>query len=179
MNSQIPVRNLSVPLIELYPIMQEVLESGNTFTLTVRGNSMYPFLRDLRDQAIFAPINERTIRKGDIVFYQRDSGQFVMHRVYDVDVNGKMMIVGDAQWTLEHHIRPDQLRAYVIQVIRKGKTISCEKGSWRNLMTTYMNMRIDHPGITKFLYRMVIYSHKLCTDPACVVRLLKRVFGKN
>lgn len=179
MNNTTPVRNLSVPLFELYPIMREVLESGSTFSITVRGNSMYPFLRDLRDQAVFAPLKGHTISKGDIVFYQRDSGQYVMHRVFSVDEAGVMTIVGDAQWTLECGIRPDQLRAYVAQVVRKGKVISCEKGFWRNLMTVYMDMRINHPKVAQFLYHMVYYSHKLLTDPACIVRFLKRVLGNH
>lgn len=173
------VKSITVPLAELYPIMKEVLDQGNAFCITVRGNSMYPFLRDLRDQAVFAPLNSRAIRRGDIVFYQRASGQFVMHRVYSVDENGVMTLVGDAQWTLEPGIRPDQLRAYVVKVIRKGKEISCEQGAWRALMTLYMRLRIRAPRLTRFALRMGHYAVKLVTDPACVIRRIKRTHAKT
>ncbi len=168
-------KTMSVPLHDLYPVMKEVLDEGGTFSITVRGNSMYPFLRDLRDQAVFASLANRKIRPGDIVFYQRASGQFVMHRVYKVDSNGIMTIVGDAQWTLEPGIRPNQLRAFVIKVVRKGKEIDCEKGFWRNLMATYMRLRIRVPRLTRFAMRMFHYAEKLVTDPACMMRRIKRI----
>lgn len=172
-------RSIFIPWEELYIVIKEVIDDGKTFSMIGRGNSMRPFLKGSRDSVVFSSLTDRCICKGDIALYQRDSGQFVIHRVYAVDENGVMTFVGDAQWTLEPGIRPDQLRAYVTQVIRKKKVISCEKGFWRNLMMTYMDMRIDHPRITKFVYHVVRYSYKLITDPACVVRFLKRVFGKN
>lgn len=179
MSNQQVERFLYIPWEELYSVIKEVIDDGKSFTMIGRGNSMRPFLQGSRDSVVFSAVADRQIRKGDIALYRRDSGQFVIHRVYAVDANGEMAFVGDAQWTLECGIRPDQLRAYVTQVVRKGKVISCEKGFWRNLMTVYMDMRINHPKVAKFLYHMVYYSHKLLTDPACVVRFLKRVLGKR
>lgn len=167
------VKSKTVPLAELYPVMEEVLSSGGTFSITVSGNSMYPFLKHMRDQAVFAPIGARSIRRGDIVFYQRASGQFVMHRVYCVDNAGVMTMLGDAQWTLEPGIRPEQLRAYVIKVVRKGKEINCERGYWRRVMTAYL-ARVKAPRLTRFILRAARYAIKLVTDPACVARYIRR-----
>lgn len=149
-----PGKTLSLPLDALYPLIEEALESGREVYIAVRGSSMRPFLHDLRDQAVFAPVGSRTIRKGDIVFYQRDSGQFVMHRVYAVDGEGVMTIVGDAQQALEKGVRPDQLRAYVTRVVRKGREISCEKGMWRLIMTLYQ-MRIRYPHLVRMGIRLL------------------------
>ena len=33
-----------VALAELYPLMREILDGGGSFTLTVTGTSMYPFI---------------------------------------------------------------------------------------------------------------------------------------
>ena len=139
---------LSLPLKELFPLIEESLRAGQEVYMTVRGNSMSPFLQDGRDQVVFAPLGERKIRRGDIVFYQRDNGQFVMHRVYRVAQDGVLSIVGDAQWTLERGIRPAQLRAFVPRVIRKGKEISCEKGLWHGLMSLYL-LRIRFPRLAR------------------------------
>lgn len=141
-------RQKTVPLAELYPIIAEVLDGGGQFTITITGNSMSPFVYEYRDQAVFAAVEGRRIRRGDIVFYQRDSGQFVMHRVYDVGPDGVMSIAGDAQWTLETGVRPDQLRAFVVRVVRKGKEVSCEKGMWHRLMTLYL-VRFRHPRMVR------------------------------
>lgn len=121
MSNQQAERSIFIPWEELYSVIKEVIDEGKTFTMIGRGNSMRPFLQGSRDSVIFTSITDRNIRKGDIALYRRDSGQFVIHRVYDVDANGLMTFVGDAQWTLERGIRPDQLRAYVAKVVRKGK----------------------------------------------------------
>lgn len=142
------MKQLSLPLKDIYPLIAETLEAGGEVYITVRGNSMSPLLQDGRDQAVFAPLNNRQIRRGDIVFYQRDNGQFVMHRVYQVDAGGVMTMLGDAQWTLEPDIRPDQLRAFVPRVVRKGKEISCESGFLHGLMKMYL-WRIRFPRMAR------------------------------
>lgn len=148
------MKTFSMPLKDLYPLIEEVLVEGGEVYITVRGNSMSPFLYDGRDQAVFAPIGDRKIRKGDIVFYQRDSGQYVMHRVYAVDRDGVMTLVGDAQWTLEPGIRPDQLRAFVPRVVRKGKEVSCERGFWHRAMMAYQ-LRIRYPRLIRIALRLI------------------------
>lgn len=148
------MKQLSLPLKDMYPLIAEALDHGAEVYITVRGNSMSPFVYDGRDQAIFAPLGERRIRRGDIVFYQRIGGQFVMHRVYSVDASGVMTMLGDAQWTLEPGIRPEQLRAFVPRVVRKGREVSCEKGFLHRLMTLYL-LRIRYPRLTRLGLRIL------------------------
>lgn len=148
------MKQLSLPLEELYPLIEESLGAGGEVYMTVRGNSMSPFLYDQRDQAVFAPLGDRRIRRGDIVFYQRKGGQFVMHRVYAVGADGVMTMLGDAQWTLEPGIRPEQLRAFVPRVVRKGREVSCEKGLLHRLMTLYL-LRIRFPRLARFALRLL------------------------
>ena len=57
-----------------------------------------------------------------MVFYQRDNGQFIMHRILRVR-DGCYDIVGDAQIDIEKDIRDDQIFAIVTKVCRKGKWI--------------------------------------------------------
>lgn len=148
------MKQLSLPMSEIYPLIEQMITEGGEAHVTIRGSSMSPFLHDGRDQAVFAPLPPRPIRRGDIVLYQRDGGQFVMHRVYSVDDGGTMTLLGDAQRTLEPGIRPEQLRAFVPRVIRKGKSISCERGLWHRLMTAYM-LRIRYPRAARLVMRVL------------------------
>lgn len=165
------MKQLSLPLKDMYPLLAESLESGCEVYITVRGNSMSPFLYDGRDQAVFAPLGSRRIRRGDIVFYQRIGGQFVMHRVYSIDAAGAMTMLGDAQWTLEPGIRPDQLRAFVPRVVRKNREVSCERGFWHTLMKLWM-YRIRCPRLAKLCLRLV-------RIPFAVKRRILRLFRKK
>ena len=40
-----------------------------------------PFLIDRRDQVLIKRI-ERPLKKGDIAFFQRENGQYIMHRIH-------------------------------------------------------------------------------------------------
>ena len=119
------MKQLSLPLKDIYPLIAETLGGGGEVYITVRGSSMSPFLHDGRDQAVFASVADRRIRRGDIVFYQRRGGQFVMHRVYSVDAEGTLTMLGDAQVALEPDIEPEQIIALSKAFIRKGKRIEC------------------------------------------------------
>lgn len=88
--------------------------------LIVSGSSMTPFLVGGRDTVYLSRL-ERPVRRGDILLYQRDSGQYVLHRVWKVEKNGTFTMVGDAQVELEHGIREDQVIAIVTFALRKGK----------------------------------------------------------
>lgn len=66
---------------------------------------------------------ERELRKGDIVFYERPGGQFVVHRI--CGVHGESYdLIGDGQTEIEHNVRREQIFARVTQVERKGKRLA-------------------------------------------------------
>ena len=68
-------------------------------------------------------VEERELRKGDIVFYERPGGQFVVHRICGVHGESSDLI-GDGQTEIEHNVRREQIFARVTQVERKGKRLA-------------------------------------------------------
>ena len=91
--------------------------------LIVSGRSMTPFLVPGRDTVYLSRL-ERPVQRGDILLYQRDSGQYVLHRVWKVEKDGSFTMVGDAQTELEPGIRENQIIAIVTSVVRKGKPMA-------------------------------------------------------
>ena len=65
-----------------------------------------------------------------MVFYQRDNGQFVMHRIWKKKSDGYYMI-GDAQTEIEGPLREDQIFALITKVQRKGKWIGPGDFWWK------------------------------------------------
>lgn len=104
---------------EYVSVLRELTEEGKEVSLLISGNSMSPFLIHQRDYIYFKK-PDRELKKGDMVFYQRDSGQFVMHRIWKVRPDG-YYIVGDAQTVIEGPVRRDQIFALITKVQRKGK----------------------------------------------------------
>ncbi len=104
---------------EYVSVLRELTEEGKEVSLIISGSSMSPFLIHQRDYIYFKK-PDRELKKGDMVFYQRDSGQFVMHRIWKVRPDG-YYIVGDAQTVIEGPVRRDQIFALITKVQRKGK----------------------------------------------------------
>lgn len=80
---------------------------------------MNPFLVHGRDSACFKK-PDRALKKGDMVFYQRENGQFVMHRIVGISPSG-CDLLGDAQTQVERGVRREQIFGLVTRVRRKGR----------------------------------------------------------
>lgn len=139
---------------EYVSVLKELTEQGKEVSLLISGNSMSPFLIHQRDYIYFKK-TDRKLKKGDMVFYQRDSGQYVMHRIWKVKPEG-YYIVGDAQTEIEGPVREDQIFARITKVQRKGKWIEPGDFWWEFF---------EHVWI-----RMVPVRRKIMTIYAKVIR---------
>ena len=71
---------------EYISILRELTEEGRQVSLIISGNSMAPFLIHGRDTVWFEK-PKRPLKRGDIVFFQRDDGSFILHRIRRVHKN--------------------------------------------------------------------------------------------
>ncbi|MBE5773447.1 MAG: hypothetical protein E7337_05880 [Clostridiales bacterium] len=114
---------------EYVDVLRGLIKEGKEVSMLVAGSSMNPFLIHYRD-TIFFKKPDCALRRGDMVFYQRDSGQYVMHRILRVKPEG-LYIVGDAQTEIEGPVREDQVFAIITRVKRKGKMIGPDDFWWK------------------------------------------------
>lgn len=136
------ISRLCSPSYKDFRIFLELIESGEDVPLTGSGNSMRPFLRDEKDVLIMTSPIGREIATGDVVLYQRDNGQLVIHRVYKRCKDGTFCFVGDNQWSLERNISPHQFCAVAKKVVKEGKAIDCERGLLKNCFIVRMYIRV-------------------------------------
>lgn len=106
---------------EYVSVLREIAESGKVVSLRISGGSMTPFLAHGRDYIYFTK-PDRELRRGDMVFYQRQNGQYVMHRIYKKKAEG-YYIVGDAQTEIEGPVAESQIFARIVKVKRKGRLL--------------------------------------------------------
>lgn len=105
---------------EYISMLRELINEGREVNLIVTGSSMSPFLIHGRD-TVYLRKPDHELKRGDIVFYERDDGHFVLHRILKVNDNDTYDIIGDNQDVIEEGVRRNQIFAYVFKVIRKGK----------------------------------------------------------
>ena len=108
---------------KFYPLMVEAFNENKTFSFPVKGSSMRPLFKN--DYVVtLKKIDEYKI--GDILFFRRDDGAFVLHRLRRIDKDA-LYIVGDHQTSLER-VRPDQLIGKVIDYKKYNNKIYYLKG---------------------------------------------------
>lgn len=136
-------------------IVRELLQEGHEVPLVVTGNSMSPFLIHERDEILISGIN-RPLKKGDMAFFQRSSGQYVMHRIRYIkkgkDGNDdEYYFIGDAQTVTEGPIARKQIFGLITAVKRKGKTIREGDFWWEFFQHIWLHM-IPFRYITSRIY---------------------------
>ena len=113
----------TISLSDMYPIIKEVLDNGGTFSLTITGTSMYPFILGGRDQVTLSPVPKK-LKKNDLPLYRRKNGQFVLHRIVKVCKDGTYTCCGDHQHQLERGLRHEQMIGLATAYVRKGKKLT-------------------------------------------------------
>lgn len=122
---------------EYMKVVRSILEEGKEVPLVVTGNSMMPFLIDRRDQVLIKRI-ERPLKKGDIAFFQRENGQYIMHRIHfmrkdDRTGENQFYFIGDGQKNIEGPIKETRIFGVITGVLRKGKYLDEHTFTWRFL----------------------------------------------
>ena len=98
---------------------RDIIESKGFLVSTIVGISMYPLLRQRKDSVHLVKI-DKPLKKNDVILYQRDSGQYVLHRLIKIK-NGKYIFCGDNQWQKEYGITDRHIIALMEGYYRKEK----------------------------------------------------------
>ncbi|MDR0907717.1 MAG: S24/S26 family peptidase [Rikenellaceae bacterium] len=106
-----------------------LIEQGEAVTITVRGTSMTPFLRDGRDKVILTPFEDADLARGAVVLF-RHKERHILHRIIRRRGNS-LEIQGDALFTTETATVTDVV-AVVKEIVRpSGRVIRNGSVCWR------------------------------------------------
>lgn len=112
----------------LMPVIRERLAEGQSVIFLPRGTSMLPMLRQGKDSVVLSAVPER-LKKYDLPLYQRENGQYILHRV--VNVGDAYTCIGDNQFVLEHGVGHHQMVAVVSAFVRDGRQIEADSPGYR------------------------------------------------
>ena len=103
---------------------EEIIRRDGRLVYTSVGDSMLPFIRSGKDLLVIEKPQGR-LKKYDVPLYRRDSGQYVIHRVWKVREND-YVICGDNRWQRETGITDRHILGVLTAIVRDGKTISVQ-----------------------------------------------------
>lgn len=105
---------------------REILEREGRLIFTPGGTSMRPMLRHHECPVLLVPRPKERLKKYDVPFYQRDNGQYVLHRIIKVKKDG-YVCCGDGQVVPEDSVRDDMIFAVLKGYYKGGRYIDVEK----------------------------------------------------
>ncbi len=121
------------------PQVVQLIQEGHKATIIARGNSMRPFIEDGRDKLVFGEVDGLAV--GDVILAEVTEGHFVCHRIEKME-NGMVTMRGDGNVTGTEVFPVANVRAKLVQVVRKGKlytlstsrTWKCYSAVWPKLL---------------------------------------------
>lgn len=142
-------------LVDLMPLIREQLQMKQTVRFSPKGTSMLPMLRQGIDQVVLSPLPEK-LKKYDLPLYQRNNGQYVLHRIVDT-AEGTYVCMGDNQFVKEPGIRQKQMIAVVTAFYRNGKCYEVTQWRYRLYCRVWYHTR---------------YLRQICRKGKCLLRRL-------
>jgi hypothetical protein len=119
------------PMEQLAPVIMEFLGEGKQVIITGRGNSMLPLIRNGKDHIKLAPCKAEELEPGDVIFYRRSGGSYVIHRVIERSSDNTFTIKGDSQTWAERGIVKEQIYGRMVAYIRGDKEVSVDNRIYR------------------------------------------------
>lgn len=112
---------MGVSLSELYPIIAETLSQKGRVEFVSRGISMLPMLGDGKNKVVLKAL-EGEPKVGDVIFYRRKDGAFILHRIVAKNKNG-FVCRGDNQIFKEKGVQRDWIIAFLEGFYNKGEYV--------------------------------------------------------
>lgn len=114
-------------------MMEEIrvlISEGKTVSLTVKGNSMNPFMVHLRDQITLGPWKEEDIVKGTVALVKDIRGNYLIHRIIRKDEK-TVTLLGDGNIGMTETAEYKNIIGIMYSIRRNGKEVSRNSLKWR------------------------------------------------
>ncbi len=115
---------------EFMPVVEAALSRKQPVRMTVRGNSMVPFIHN-GETVELEPFSGRP-RLGDILLARYREGGYIMHRVVRNGFRG-VLLRGDARWHFECEgpLEESDIIGNAVRSWHKGRIRDHRQGAWR------------------------------------------------
>lgn len=110
--------------------VERLLAEGESVTITIRGNSMRPWLRDGKHKVVLRHCSGRDLQVGDIALFRYHEAH-VLHRVVEIAGN-QITFAGDGNIGQKEQVAFDKVIASAESIILpNGRVVACHSREWR------------------------------------------------
>ena len=116
--------------------VERLLTESDEVTITIRGNSMRPMLRDGRDGVVLRRYESEPIRVGDVMLFKYRSG-YVLHRVIKIE-DEQITFAGDGNYKIYEQAQRSEIVARMVAYVRDGRRVECKDREWQRYSRLWM-----------------------------------------
>ena len=149
----------TIPNDYFFIFVEEEISKGKNVRFRVKGFSMLPVIRNMRDDVILYPCNPEELQPLDIVLF-KFNGRHILHRIIRKE-GDTFIIQGDGIYASHEYCKPEDIVGKVEYIIRGKHTISVHSKSFRVYSKLWYHLR----GIRRYLL--------------FINRVMTRIFGSH
>lgn len=130
----------------------EVAE-GHSVRFRLKGQSMFPLLRNERDEVVLYPCKENELQPMDVVLF-RYQGRHVLHRILRRE-GERLYLQGDGSYVAKEECMVADVVGKVHEIIRpSGKVIPVDAWQWRLVSRLWRGLGIFRNPCLRVLHKL-------------------------
>ena len=120
----------TIPNDTFFACVESELAEGRPVRFRLKGNSMFPLLRNGKDVVVLEKCPAESLQPMDVVLF-RYRGKHVLHRIIRRE-GERLLIQGDGSIVAKEECKVDDVVGKVVQICRSsGKVLSVDSWQWR------------------------------------------------
>ena len=134
--------------------VESKIAEGRLVRFRLKGHSMFPLLRNERDEVVLYPCTEAELKPMDVVLF-RYQGKHVLHRIIRRE-GTKLLIQGDGSFVAKETCTVADVIGKVRSVVRpSGKELSVDDWQWRFPSWVWRRMGVLRNPLLRVLRRVL------------------------
>ncbi len=117
-------KEMTIPNVVFMENLEELISSGQDVRITVKGISMWPTFKDMKDSVVLSSVDNSAVRRGDVVLFRRCDGNKCLHRIIHRQGN-LLKIRGDGVYGFFEETDVQG----VIAIVKSGTFLNCNNFS--------------------------------------------------
>lgn len=118
----------------------------------INGTSMLPLLEEGKALVDVVSINQKQLKKGDVILYKRGNGTLVLHRIIKIESEDVFIALGDHQFTNAEKVNTNQIIAVARGFFINGNYVDEKKLRYR----IYKRIWLSSLTLRKYLLKLHI-----------------------
>ena len=135
-------------------VEQEIAE-GRSVRFRLVGHSMFPLIRNGKDEVLLTPCTDEELRPMDVVLF-RYQGKHVLHRILRRE-GSRLILQGDGSLVAKELCNTADVVGKVSQIVHpSGMTVSVHHWSWRLSSFLWVKLGVLRRPIIRIYHRFFI-----------------------